>query len=81
MLDQKKADLNFFKSVDQLQSHHNIDLVDKINAEEFTPQTFKSSQKATLPENILINLKSQTISVPKVEVLEEIDSLIHPNVS
>jgi arginine/serine-rich coiled-coil protein 1 len=76
MLDDKKKDLDFFKSVDTLQSHQNQNLVDQINADEFVPQSFKSTKQ---PDNILIDLKSQTISVPKVAEAEEIDALIHPN--
>jgi arginine/serine-rich coiled-coil protein 1 len=76
MLDDKKKDLDFFKTVDSLQSHQNQNLVDQINADEFVPQTFKSQKP---PENILIDLKSQTISVPKVAVADEIDEIIHPN--
>lgn len=59
------------------------DLLAKLNADEFVPQSFVSTKKpATNPAaggNILIDLAAQTIKVPKAEEEQTEDPLFHPN--
>lgn len=54
--------------------------IDLINSEDFIPKSFTSTKK--LPDNIKIDLKSDTISVPQVETKKKDDfddSLFHPS--
>ncbi|XP_058116734.1 uncharacterized protein LOC131289136 [Anopheles ziemanni] len=55
----------------------------KLNADEFIPQTFVSSRKVppeSVSTNIVIDLESQTIKVPTVEKsVPEEDPIFHPS--
>lgn len=58
----------------------NSNVLDEINSDNFTPKQFNSSIKLNKKmDNIVIDLKSQTIKVPDVEITEP-DSIFHPNV-
>lgn len=59
----------------------NSSILDEINNDSFTPKQFSSSSKPNkkILDNIVIDLKSQTIKVPDVEITEP-DSIFHPNV-
>ena len=50
-----------------------------INEEGFAPKAFTSSKNKKMMENIVIDLKKQTIKVPEVEPVEP-DSIFHHNV-
>ncbi|XP_060518074.1 serine/Arginine-related protein 53 isoform X3 [Cylas formicarius] len=52
--------------------------IDKINQDKFVPKQFVSNKAKNLPDNIVIDLKKQTIKVPEVEPLEP-DSIFHHN--
>lgn len=53
-------------------------ILEDINSESFEPKQFNSNQKK-VPDNIVIDLKKQTIKVPEVEPLEP-DTIYHHNV-
>lgn len=53
-------------------------ILDDINCESFEPKQFNSNTKK-VPDNIVIDLRKQTIKVPEVEPLEP-DTIYHHNV-
>ncbi|KAJ8937615.1 hypothetical protein NQ318_018428 [Aromia moschata] len=53
------------------------DVLNEINEDKFAPKQFTSS-KSKVPDNIVIDLKKNTIKVPEVEPLEP-DSIFHHN--
>lgn len=53
-------------------------VLDEINDDNFQPKTFSSSKTKKNSENIVIDLKSQTIKIPDVEITEP-DSIFHPS--
>lgn len=58
------------------------DVLEKLNADEFVPQAFVSTKKPATNQtggNIVIDLASQTIKVPKAEGEQAEDPLFHPN--
>lgn len=57
-------------------------VLDEINSDSFKPKQFSSSasKHTKKMDNIVIDLKAQTIKVPDVEITEP-DSIFHPNVS
>lgn len=55
-------------------------VLDEINGDSFTPKPFSSTKNKKLPDNIVIDLKKQTIKVPAVEPVEP-DGIFHQNVS
>lgn len=54
-------------------------VLDEINSDSFSPKQFASSRNKKLPDNIVIDLKKQTIKVPEVEQVEP-DSIFHHTV-
>jgi len=58
------------------------DAIDEINASEFVPKTFSSSATVStskkLPEKVKIDLKNQTILLPKLDEEPPEDTLINP---
>lgn len=54
-------------------------VLDEINEDTFAPKQFTSNQVKKVPENIVIDLKKQTIKVPEVEPTEP-DTIYHHNV-
>lgn len=69
-----------FSSVDMLNAEQlKSEAIDEINADDFIPKAFTSSKR--LPENIKIDLKSETISVPHIETKKNDleDTLFHPS--
>lgn len=54
--------------------------LDEINEDKFTPKQFNSSKLKKVPDNILIDLKKNTIKVPEVEISEP-DTIFYYNVS
>lgn len=58
----------------------NEDILDEINDDTFVPKQFVSANiSKKMPSNIVIDLKSQTIKIPDMEITEP-DSIFHPNV-
>ncbi|KAF7285026.1 hypothetical protein GWI33_012338 [Rhynchophorus ferrugineus] len=62
------------------QTSVNVDIktLEQINEDKFEPKEFSSSKTNKLPDNIVIDLKKQTIKVPEVEQVEP-DSIFHHN--
>lgn len=58
----------------------NVKALNAINDDGFAPKPFSSSKSKKMMENIVIDLKKQTIKVPEVEPVEP-DSIFHHNVS
>lgn len=58
----------------------NSSVLDEINEDGFQPKAFSSSKTKKNSQNIVIDLKSQTIKIPDVEITEP-DSIFHPSVS
>lgn len=56
------------------------EVLEEINDDKFVPKNFTSSKSKKVPENIVIDLKKNTIKVPEVEPVEP-DSIFHHNVS
>lgn len=54
-------------------------VLEELNSETFSPKQFASGKSKKLPDNIVIDLKKQTIKVPEVEPVEP-DSIFHHNV-
>lgn len=54
-------------------------ILDEINSDSFSPKQFASCKSKKLPDNIVIDLKKQTIKVPEVEPVEP-DGIFHHNV-
>ncbi|XP_057652250.1 zinc finger Ran-binding domain-containing protein 2-like isoform X2 [Diorhabda carinulata] len=54
------------------------EVLEEINENSFTPKQFTSNKSKKVPENIVIDLKKNTIKVPEVEQLEP-DSIFHHN--
>lgn len=54
-------------------------VLNEINDDSFVQKKFSTSSKK-VPENIVIDLKKQTIKIPKVEPVEP-DTIYHHNVS
>ncbi|XP_057652253.1 serine/Arginine-related protein 53-like isoform X5 [Diorhabda carinulata] len=55
-----------------------VKVLEEINENSFTPKQFTSNKSKKVPENIVIDLKKNTIKVPEVEQLEP-DSIFHHN--
>lgn len=69
-----------FTSVDLLDEPATQETIDLINDDEFVPRTFSSSKN--IPDKVVIDLNTQTITVPTVETSEDVENtLFHPNVS
>lgn len=69
-----------FTSVDLLDEPATQETIDLINDDEFVPRTFSSSKN--IPDKVVIDLNTQTITVPTVEASEDVENtLFHPNVS
>lgn len=62
-----------------LSSSLDTKVLDEINSDSFSPKQFASSKSKKLPDNIVIDLKKQTIKVPEVEPVEP-DGIFHHNV-
>lgn len=54
------------------------EVLEEINENSFAPKQFTSSKTKKVPENIVIDLKKNTIKVPEVEQMEP-DSIFHHN--
>lgn len=52
--------------------------LDLINADEFVAKTFTSTKKVM--DKVVIDLTGETISVPVVDAVMEVNSIFHPNV-
>lgn len=69
-----------FASVDQLLDNPIMpDTLDRINADGFVSKNFVSKKAAN--DKVIIDLDRETVSVPKVDAVEEIDPIFYPNVS
>lgn len=55
------------------------ELFDEINNDEFSQKTFSSKSRSN--NKVLIDLTSDTISVPNVETKKEEDTIFHTNVN
>lgn len=55
-------------------------VLDEINNDGFVQKSFTSSRTKNLPENIVIDLKKNTIKVAEIEPVEP-DSIFHHSVS
>lgn len=67
--------------MEELGCNDKINVLNQLNADEFVQKTFTSGNKNK--KNILIDLNTQTITVPKMEIDGETsseDNLIHSNV-
>lgn len=51
-------------------------MLDEINENSFAPKQFTSSKSKKIPDNIVIDLKKNTIKVPEIEQVEP-DSIFH----
>lgn len=55
--------------------------IEAIDADGFTQRTFTSSNAQKIPDKVLIDLASETVSVPRApEASPGEDSIFHPNV-
>lgn len=69
-----------FTSVDLLDEPAIQETIDLINDDEFVPRTFSSSKN--IPDKVVIDLNTQTITVPAVDTSEDVkNTLFHPDVS
>ncbi|XP_076255379.1 uncharacterized protein LOC143193213 isoform X5 [Rhynchophorus ferrugineus] len=68
----------YIESIGQTSVSVDIKTLEQINEDKFEPKEFSSSKTNKLPDNIVIDLKKQTIKVPEVEQVEP-DSIFHHN--
>lgn len=68
------------KVEDKMTSTVSSKVLDELNSDSFAPKQFTSNKSKKLPDNIVIDLKKQTIKVPEVEPVEP-DSVFHHTVS
>lgn len=56
-----------------------MQVLEEINEDKFNQKSFSSSKSKKVLDNIVIDLRKQTIKVPEVEPVEP-DSIFHHNV-